>query len=89
MKILLILVVCIFVYECYWPIPDRDREQFDFYVDRVVLDKKIPKEELIYFRITSEEKLKIYKAHRPEFNFGEKKILNKFKKWLLQKQSEN
>lgn len=76
---LIISVLLICFYECYWPIPDRDKEQFEYYCDKVVTDNKIPKEELIYFKVTTKEKLKVYKANRPVLNAGEKKIINKFK----------
>ena len=72
----------IFLYECYWPIPDYDREKFSRYVDRVVPDNKIPKEELIYFGITDKEKLKLYKQNRPKLNIKEQKIISKYKHWL-------
>lgn len=81
-KLLIFFVLFIGFYECYWPIPDIDREHFDYYCDKVVQDKKIPKEELIYFRIITKERLKFYKANRPVLNAGEKKIISKFKTWL-------
>jgi len=81
MRYLFVIVICIFIYECYWPIPDTDRDKFEYYVGKVVTDKKIPKEELIYFGI----KLKVYRKHRPQLNYGEKKIINKFKGWLNEK----
>lgn len=82
-----VLFICF--YECYWPIPDTDREQFEYYYDKVVTDKKIPKEELIYFKVTTKEKLKVYKANRPVLNAGEKKIINKFKIWLIDNENSN
>lgn len=82
MKFLFVFVLFIGLYECYWPIPDYDREHFDYYCNRVVSDTKIPKEELIYFRITTKDRLKLYKRNRPVLNAGEKKIISKFKTWL-------
>lgn len=81
MKILLFIVSLIFLYELYWPVPDKDREHYEYYHNKVVKDKKIPKEELIYFRITSKDRLKFYKQNRPVLNAGEKKIISKFKSW--------
>lgn len=81
-KLLILLVLFIGFYECYWPIPDVDREHFEYYCDKVVTDKKIPKEELIYFRIITKERLILYKQYRPVLNYGEKKIISKFKTWL-------
>lgn len=80
--LLIIFATFIIIYESYWPIPDKDKEHFEYYKDRVVMDKVIPKEELIYFRITDKERLKLYKKHRPVLNYGEKKIISKFKTWL-------
>lgn len=80
--LLIIFVIFIGLYESYWPVPDKDKERFEYYKDKVVTDKKIPKEELIYFRITTKERLKFYKANRPVLNAGEKKIISKFKLWL-------
>ena len=82
MKLLIVFVMFIGIYECYWPIPDKDREHFDYYCNKIVTDNKIPKEELIYFRITTKDKLKLYKQNRPVLNAGEKKIILKFKTWL-------
>lgn len=82
MKILLFIVSLIFLYELYWPVPDKDREHYEYYKDKVVKDKEISKEELIYFRITSKDRLKFYKQNRPVLNAGEKKIISKFKLWL-------
>lgn len=83
MKMFLIIsVLFICFYECYWPIPDYNRQQFEYYCDKVVIDKVIPKEELIYFKVITKEKLIIYKANRPVLNVGEKKIIKKFKTWL-------
>lgn len=82
MKILLLIVPLIFLYELYWPVPDKDREHYEYYKDKVVMDKVIPKEELIYFRITDKDRLEFYKKHRPVLNYGEKKIISKFKTWL-------
>ena len=81
MKILLFIVSLIFLYELYWPVPDKDREHYEYYHNKVVKDKKIPKEELIYFRITSKDRLTFYKQNRPVLNAGEKKIISKFKLW--------
>lgn len=81
MKILLLIVPLIFLYELYWPVPDKAREHYEYYKDKVVKDKEISKEELIYFRITTKERLKFYKANRPVLNAGEKKIISKFKLW--------
>lgn len=80
-KLLILLVLFIGIYECYWPVPDKDKEHFEYYKDKVVTDKKIPKEELIYFRIITKERLKLYKQNRPVLNAGEKKIISKFKLW--------
>ena len=82
MKLLIVFVMFIGIYECYWPIPDKDREHFDYYCNKIVTDNKIPKEELIYFRVTTKDKLKLYKQNRPVLNAGEKKIILKFKTWL-------
>lgn len=81
MKILLFIVSLIFLYELYWPVPDRDKEHYEYYYNKVVKDKEIPKEELIYFHITSKERLTLYKQNRPVLNTGEKKIISKFKLW--------
>ena len=80
--LLIIFVIFIGLYECYWPVPDKDKEHFKYYKDKVVSYNKIPKEELIYFRITTKDRLEFYKKHRPVLNYGEKKIISKFKIWL-------
>ena len=66
----------------YWPVPDKDREHYEYYHNKVVKDRTIPEEELIYFRITTKERLNFYKKHKPVLNAGEKKIISKFKLWL-------
>lgn len=79
--LLIIFATFIVIHESYWPVPDKDKERFEYYKDKVVTDKVVPKEELIYFRITTKERLKFYKANRPVLNSGEKKIISKFKLW--------
>ena len=80
--LLIIFATFIVIYESFWPIPDKDKEHFESYKDRVGMDKVIPKEELIYFRIITKDRLKLYKRNKPVLNAGEKKIISKFKTWL-------
>ena len=81
MKYLFVIVICIFLYECYWPVPDYDKERFKKYKHIPVKDVQL-KAELIYFEIGTPEQCKNYLAHRPNLNTNEKKIIEKYKKWL-------
>ena len=84
MKQLLILsVFLICLYECYWPVPDYDKEKFDKYCNIPIKDTQL-KAECIYFEITP-DKLKVYINNRPKLNHGELKIINKYKTWLNEK----
>ncbi len=81
MRFLLIAVICICIRECYWPIPDRDKEKFNRYKHVPIEDIQL-KAECIYFSVSTPQKLKVYLNNRPVLNAGEKKIINKFKIWL-------
>lgn len=72
------------MYECYWPIPDYDRERFEKYCDIPIKDTQL-KAECIYFGVNTPDKLELYLSHRPKFNYGEQKIVNKYKQWLNEK----
>lgn len=64
MKTLLILFICvlgIYLYEAYWPIKDKDQEQFDQYVENANLYQEklgIPIEISIFFKLNTAKKAK-------------------------------
>lgn len=82
--------MCIGLYECYWPIPDYDKEQFEYYKPKtkIVLGiakmHNVPIEMLIFHKITTKKKFFQYLDVRNNigYNAGEKKKIKKFKTWL-------
>lgn len=88
--ILIFSVISIYLYESYWPLPDKDKEQFEYYKPKtkmvlgVAKTHNIPIELLIFHKITDEKKFFQYLNVKDniQYNNGEKRIISKFKRWL-------
>lgn len=100
MKALLISVCLIYFYECYYPLPDWDRLQFEkYYKETSYLCKAgVPQEILIYHEIDSEVSTinlidKYGCRNKPwntwvkalQLNEEQTKRVLKFKKWINEK----
>lgn len=85
MKHIKIFLVLSFFYISWYetrPIKDFDKIKYEKYKN-LVPKSKVPKEVLIYFKIT-EDKIKVFEGgyKNLELNYGEKKVITKYKKWL-------